>query len=136
MTTRSQIKAPPPIDIYKYVLTLKYADFSGRARRAEYWWFGLVNFAVMFGAVVLAAILGAVNGAFASLFLLVAIGVYLATILPGLAISVRRLHDTGKSGWYLLIGLLPFGGIVVLIFMATDSTPSTNEYGPSPKYPS
>jgi hypothetical protein len=60
----------------------------------------------------------------------------LAALIPGIAVSVRRLHDTGRSGWYFLILLIPIiGGVIFIVFMALDSDPGTNEYGPSPKYP-
>ncbi|GAB4342018.1 MAG: DUF805 domain-containing protein [Candidatus Abyssubacteria bacterium] len=84
----------------------KYAVFSGRAQRMEYWMFFLFN-------------------------LIIAM---LAVLLPGVAVTVRRLHDTGRSGWWLLIGFVPLiGGIVLLVFMVFDSQPGQNEYGPNPK---
>jgi uncharacterized membrane protein YhaH (DUF805 family) len=59
---------------------------------------------------------------------------YLAILLPGLGVSIRRLHDTGRSGWWLLIGLVPFvGGITLLVFTCLDSAPGANAYGPNPK---
>ena len=104
----------------------KYADFSGRARRSEYWFWTL---AVMLGYVV-ALILVAIAKPF--LYLLVI--AYLAILVPSLAVSVRRLHDTGKSGWFILVGLIPLvGGIILLVFMVSDSTPGDNQYGPNPK---
>ncbi|HSF84506.1 MAG TPA: DUF805 domain-containing protein [Acidimicrobiia bacterium] len=119
-----------PIDIYTSVLTEKYADFTGRARRAEFWWFNLVNF----GVLIVLGILGQIGG-IGGLFALVG-GLYaLAVIVPGIAIAVRRLHDTNKSGWMLLIGLIPLvGAIILLVFYFTDSDRGANNYGPSPKY--
>lgn len=103
----------------------KYAVFSGRARRQEYWMFFLVNFIV---SVVLAIIGWTIDMAFLqSLYTL-------AVLLPGLGVTVRRLHDTGRSGWWILIGLVPLvGTIVLLVFMASDSQPGNNQYGPNPK---
>ena len=102
----------------------KYFDFSGRAKRTEYWSFYLIHaivFAVLFS-------LGATVGwVFFVLF-----GIYyLATIIPSVAVLVRRLHDTGRSGWWVLIGFVPFGGIVLLIFTLMGSD-GPNDYGPEP----
>ena len=113
---------------FKSVLTEKYADFTGRARRAEYWWFVLLNFGVYVGLSILTRVLGSLGFA---IYLVYA----LAVIIPSLAVAVRRLHDTGKSGWFLLIGLIPLiGPIILLVFFFTDSDAGTNQYGPSPKY--
>ncbi|RFU19502.1 DUF805 domain-containing protein [Geodermatophilus marinus] len=113
-----------PVDAVRTVLA-KYADFSGRARRAEYWWFVLA-YAV---ASIVASIIDAVLG-----FPLLALVLGLGLLVPSLAAAVRRLHDTGRSGWWLLIGLIPFGGIVVIVFLATEGQPGPNRYGPSPKH--
>jgi uncharacterized membrane protein YhaH (DUF805 family) len=111
-------------DAVKSVLS-QYANFSGRARRSEYWWFVLFYVIV---AVVASIIDTVLSGGI--LIILAA----LALILPSLAVGVRRLHDTGKSGWFILISLVPFiGSLILLIFMATDGNPETNQYGPSPK---
>ncbi len=105
----------------------KYATFSGRARRSEYWFFALFNFLVGVAAGILDAVIG-----ITLLYPLAA----LALLLPGLAVAVRRLHDTGRSGWWLLIALVPFAGAIVLIvFFCQDSHPAPNEHGPSPKHP-
>lgn len=110
------------------VLTQKYADFSGRARRSEYWWFYL---AVLIAYAVFEIL--AISTGLKVLFLLLAI-VALALFIPTLAVSVRRLHDTGRSGWWVLIPILPIiGTIILIVFLATDSTPGDNQYGPSPK---
>ncbi|MHB2022464.1 MAG: DUF805 domain-containing protein [Mycobacteriales bacterium] len=104
----------------------KYADFSGRASRAEYWYWTLAVFLGYFLAIVLTSI--------ARPFLLLALLYYLGIIIPSLAVAVRRLHDTGRSGWFLLLGLVPlFGSIVLLVFTVMDSTPGANRYGPNPK---
>jgi uncharacterized membrane protein YhaH (DUF805 family) len=105
----------------------KYAVFDGRARRSEYWyWVLAVGIAYIVTLIVrtLAPLLG----------LVLELIVFLPTIIPGLAVAVRRLHDTGKSGWWLFIELVPVAGVIVLVvFTATDSTPGPNQYGPSPK---
>ena len=110
----------------------KYADFNGRARRREYWFFVLFNIIISIVLTVCDVVLGTYNAA-ASIGILT--GIYtLAVLIPGIAVSVRRLHDTGRSGWWLLIVLVPLiGWIVLLIFMLIDSQPGQNAYGPSPK---
>ena len=110
----------------------KYAVFSGRARRKEYWMFTLFNIIFSFVAAILDNVLGTGFGDFGYgiIYLLYSIFV----IIPGLAVSVRRLHDTGRSGWWLLISLIPLiGWIWLLVLMVTDSTPGENQYGPNPK---
>ena len=112
----------------------KYAQFDGRSRRKEYWMFALVN--VLISIAMCAGILfgfatrnSAVGVAFAILC-----GLYgLAGLIPGIAVSVRRLHDIGRSGWWLLIDFVPFGCFVLLVFLVLDGTPGPNEYGPDPK---
>ena len=110
-----------------YLKVLKhYADFNGRARRQEYWMFVLFNIIFAFVAGALDAALGS-WGAIGGLY-------GLALLIPGLAVSVRRLHDIGKSGWMLLIALIPLiGTIWLIILLATDSTPGNNQYGNNPK---
>src|SRR5437763_10421794 len=113
------------MDWYMAVLK-KYAEFSGRARRREYWMFVLINFLIGCGLAVIGALVS--NLSFLS-------WIYsLAVLVPGIAVSVRRLHDTGRSGWWLLIGLIPLIGLIVLIvFFASDGEPGDNEYGPHPE---
>ncbi len=110
----------------------KYADFSGRARRMEYWMFILFN--IIIGAVltVIDMLIGTYS--FQSGVGLLQ-GLYsLAVLIPSIAVTVRRLHDTGRNGWWILIGLVPvIGTIVLLIFMLLDSDPGENRYGPNPK---
>lgn len=104
----------------------KYADFSGRARRSEYWFWTL--------AVILGYIVAAILTRIAGILGILAVLYYLAILVPTIAVGVRRLHDTGKSGWFILMGLIPLvGGIVLLVFTVSDSTPGDNEYGPNPK---
>ena len=109
----------------------KYAVFSGRARRKEYWFFVLFNAIFAIAAMVLDNILGLAieDLGYGPFYILYA----LATIVPGLAVSVRRLHDIGKSGWYFLLALIPcVGAIILLIFDLTPGDPGDNEYGPDP----
>ena len=113
------------VDAVRSVLT-QYAVFSGRSRRSEYWWYTLF-------AVVVSLVASQIDAALGSQ--VVSIILALALLLPGLGVSIRRLHDTGRSGWWLLIGLVPVVGVIVLIvFYVQDSQPMTNAYGPSPKH--
>ena len=117
-----------------------YATFSGRARRSEYWFFYLFNLINVFVFMIVASIIGAIFGGGKGAAGGLAVGYVLyilyglAAFIPSLAVAVRRLHDTNRSGWNLLWCLLPFvGGIVVLVFMVMDSTPGENQYGANPK---
>lgn len=103
-----------------------YANFSGRARRLEYWYFALANF-------VFAAVSGMLSVVYPEFMYLVYI-VGFALLVPGLAVSARRLHDIGKSGWWYLIGFVPYiGALVLFIFFVKDSQPGENKWGPNPK---
>jgi uncharacterized membrane protein YhaH (DUF805 family) len=108
----------------------KYADFNGRARRSEYWWF------VVFTAVVttVASVADAIIGTRFSSTGLIQVLATLALLLPSLAVGVRRLHDVGQSGWSLFLIIIPVLGALILIFafFSRDSGPD-NKYGPSPK---
>jgi uncharacterized membrane protein YhaH (DUF805 family) len=106
------------------VLTKKYADFSGRARRSEYWWWALAAFV----AQLVVRLIGAAIGT-PILYILLS----LAILVPGLAVGVRRLHDTGRSGWWLLIALTVIGVLVLLVFFVQEGEARTNAYGPDPK---
>lgn len=109
------------IDVLK-----KYAVFSGRARRQEYWMFLLFDIA----ALIIVSIVDAIAGTSPLLYALYA----LATFLPSLGVSIRRLHDQGKSGWWILVGFIPLvGWIWAIVLMATEGEPNPNQYGPSPK---
>ena len=110
----------------------KYAVFSGRARRKEYWMFFLINLIISIVLIAIDSLIGTFRPQ-AGVGLLQ--GLYsLAVLIPSLAVTVRRLHDIGRSGWWILIGLIPvIGGIVLLIFALLDSEPGANEYGPNPK---
>ena len=104
----------------------KYAVFSGRARRKEYWMFVLYNFIISF---VISFVAAFVEALFFLLYLYM-----LAVFIPGIAVAVRRLHDTNRSGWWWLISFIPFiGAIILIIFLAGDSQPGGNRYGPNPK---
>lgn len=106
----------------------RYADFQGRSRRKEYWMFYL--FYILASAALLMLDMFGTGGIGAVLYSLFA----LALIIPSLAVGVRRLHDTGRSGWWLLIALIPLiGAIVLLVFFVQDGTPGANRFGPSPK---
>jgi uncharacterized membrane protein YhaH (DUF805 family) len=100
----------------------KYAVFDGRARRQEFWMFALINFVI---SLILNLVLGMVGLIYT-----------LAVFLPSIGVGIRRLHDTGRSGWWLLIGLIPVVGfIVLLVFFVQDSQPGDNQYGSNPKNP-
>ncbi len=109
----------------------KYAVFSGRARRKEYWMFALFNFIFAIIAGIIDRVLGfGKEFGTGPVYILYA----LAVLVPSLAVSFRRLHDIGKSGWYLLINFIPLIGFIwYLILMSTDSKPGGNQYGPNPK---
>ncbi len=110
----------------------KYADFSGRATRSEYWWFYLAFILFYIAGLVLAGILSSISETLGMIgFGIVALGA-LGFILPSLAAGVRRLHDVDKSGWFLLIGLIPIVGLVLLYFFVIPGTPDDNRFGPAP----
>ena len=120
------------MDWYLYILKNKYAMFGGRARRKEYWYFVLFN---LLASIILGVVDG-ITGTYsedAGLGLLG--GIYaLAVFIPSIAVAMRRLHDTGRSGWWLLLALIPIlGFLVLLVFMLLDSEPGDNQYGPNPK---
>jgi uncharacterized membrane protein YhaH (DUF805 family) len=115
-----------------YLLALKkYAVFSGRSRRKEYWFFVLFYLLISLGLGILDAVLGTHTAKGVGLFG----AIYaLALLIPSLSVTVRRLHDTGRTGWWILFAFVPLiGWLVLLVFMFLDSQPGDNEYGPSPK---
>jgi uncharacterized membrane protein YhaH (DUF805 family) len=121
----------------------RYAEFHGRSRRTEYWMFGLFNVLFVFVLAFAGGIGIATSREFGVLFF-VLVGVYaLAAIIPTLAVAVRRFHDTGKSGWLLLLlmvlGCIPLLGLIAaviqIVFLCTDSDLGQNQYGPNPKLP-
>jgi len=112
----------PMIENWKLVVLQRYAKFDGRAGRAEFWWFVLANLLVF---VVLAILMG-----IADIFFILYIGYALAVLVPSIAVAIRRLHDTNKSGWFLLIGLIPIiGAILLIVFYAAEGTNGPNDYG-------
>lgn len=105
---------------YKKVILENYTNFDGRARRSEYWYFVLLN-------TIFVILVSLINPVLYGLYALL-------VLLPGLAVSVRRLHDVGKSGAWLFISLVPIiGGIWLLVLMATEGDIGYNEYGSNPK---
>ena len=110
----------------------KYATFTGRARRREFWLFTLVNVLVVLAL----AFVDVLTGSFSEqLEIGLLSGLYmLAVLVPSIAVTVRRLHDTDRSGWWVLLGFIPIiGGLVLLVFELLDSQPGTNRFGPNPK---
>ena len=105
----------------------KFADFNGRARRKEFWIFLLINMAVLYGLQFIAEHLGIVGT--------IILGVCgLSILVPSAAVSIRRMHDIGKSGWWVLVNFIPLiGSIWFIILGAKDSVPGTNEWGACPK---
>ncbi len=125
---RQQYDAPKSMGFVGAVATCfrKYVDFSGRARRPEYWWFMLFYWLVLVVLTAVDAVIIGTRGG-AGIFSGLAM---LALFLPTLAVGVRRLHDTDRSGWWLLIGLVPLiGGIVLLVFMCLRGTEGPNRFG-------
>lgn len=97
----------------------KYADFNGRAKRPEFWWFALFCFLV-------SLILSVISSSISMIF-------SLATIIPSLAVGSRRLHDTNKSGWFQLIWLVPLIGWIVMIYLLVqEGNPEANQFGETP----
>jgi uncharacterized membrane protein YhaH (DUF805 family) len=122
---------------YRAVLK-KYAVFEGRARRKEYWYFTLFNFLIVMALLIVGLAIGAaLTDTESETFAFVAVTpvlIYgLAVIIPSLAVSIRRLHDIGFSGWWYLISFVPGGSIVLFIFHLMDSKPGANKWGPDPK---
>ena len=144
----------------------KYVTFSGRARRSEFWWFNVLNMILCACATYLVswktsavdalqsqitietaldeekynALLAqaeSIDNTFFPIMALIGI-IALVLLLPSLAVAVRRLHDTGRSGWLIWLGIIPIvnfvGAIVLLVFNLQDSKPEENKFGPSPKY--
>lgn len=117
---------------------MRYADFSGRSQRMEYWMFTLFYTLVIIVLVGFAIFFGSPAGqdrTLAENYFLVVTGLWVVgTIVPSIAVTVRRLHDQDKSGWFYLISFVPYvGGLVLFIFMCLDGTAGPNRYGPDPK---
>lgn len=128
---------------FRRALTKKYVDFQGRARRSEYWGYQLFQFILIMGLIFLGLLLDFTVGGvtmdveddsfpiISTTFLIIYV---LGTFLPSLAITVRRLHDVGISGWVYLVSFFPYlGGLVIFVITVIDSQKGTNNYGPSPK---
>jgi uncharacterized membrane protein YhaH (DUF805 family) len=115
------------LEWYLKVVKENYANFEGRARRSEYWYFALVNIIIS----VILAVIDSVIG------LSVLGGIYsLAVLVPSIAVGVRRMHDIGKSGWYLLVALIPIAGFIwLLVLLCKEGDTGPNEYGADPKNP-
>ena len=119
-------------DWYKKVVFENYANFTGRARRSEYWYYTLANLIFAIIAMIIDNITGLKIGALPYGYVYLMYG--LAVIIPGLAVAVRRLHDVGKSGWFFFIVLIPLiGAIWLLILFCTEGESGENQYGPDPK---
>ena len=118
------------------VLTRKYAMFDGRARRAELWWFVLFSFLVQAAVAVLSAIIAPADGSVALGTILAALISFIVTLgllLPSIAVGVRRLHDIDRTGWWMLLVLIPLiGQIVLLVFFCLRGTDGPNRFGPDP----
>ncbi|OCG31250.1 hypothetical protein A9G28_11365 [Gilliamella sp. Fer1-1] len=105
-------------------ITKNYANFNGRARRKEYWMYVLFSSILTVIAIIIDKMIGS------PLMVILT----LALFLPNLAVTVRRLHDTSKSGWWVLLQFIPFiGAIIIIVFCVQDSTPGSNQYGENPK---
>ncbi|AWG24779.1 DUF805 domain-containing protein [Flavobacterium kingsejongi] len=112
------------IEWYKKVVLENYANFNGRARRAEYWNFVLVNLIISILLMVVDSVIG----------IQVLSGIYsLALLIPSIAAAVRRLHDLDKSGWFLLLAFIPLVNIWLIVLLASEGTRGPNQYGADPK---
>ena len=105
----------------------KFTDFSSRSSRPAYWWFVLFAFIVYMCAFIIDAVLGT--------YPIVYILAILALFIPSLAVGIRRLHDIGKSGWWVLIGFVPFVGFIVLLVFALQPSQGPNQWGEAPDVP-
>jgi uncharacterized membrane protein YhaH (DUF805 family) len=123
----------------------RYADFSGRSRRKEYWMFTLgilIVYAICFALIAMSGVFASMGDAGAAPQMSVLgylgfglLGIFaLGIFIPALAVIVRRLHDQDKSGWFILIQFIPYiGGIIMLVFMCIEGTKGENRFGPDPK---
>lgn len=107
-----------------------YATFRGRAGRSEYWWFMLFAVLLYAGAIAVDLLVGVVEG-----FNVLTIAVFLVLVIPVLSATVRRLHDTGRSGWWYFISYIPVIGLIwLLVLLILDGEATDNQYGPSPRW--
>lgn len=122
-------------EYWKNAFAKNYANFNGRARRSEYWYYTLMNVIILISLVILFTVCSTANlGGISWIF----IGLYfifiIATIIPTLAVLVRRLHDVGKSGWFFFVYFIPLAGpIWLLVLLFTQGEQGENAYGPDPK---
>lgn len=135
--SREIVTSGEPISFWEYAVQpfKKYAQFSGRARRKEYWGFFLLTELIQLPFMIwLFSLMGSGDvdsGMTAYVFLVI---IYLVILMPSLAVFTRRMHDTDRSGWTWLVALIPFvGAIMLLVYLCTDGTPGSNKYGPNPK---
>jgi len=113
----------------------QYVDFATRASRREFWWFVLIHFLIIVLLVPMEIAFGFWNMTYG--FGYISTPYLVLTLLPAIAVAVRRLHDTGRSGWWLLINVLPaIGSLILLFFYCQKTEDQTNRFGPSPKAPS
>ena len=122
--TDSNIVNNSPLSWY-FIVLKKYVVFNGRATRSEYWYYTLFNMIVAIILTLIEMMIG-LPGVLSGLYAL-------AVLLPGVAVSIRRLHDTGRSGWWLLIALIPIIGIFILLFFTVQDSKEDNQYGRNPK---
>ncbi|OAT55252.1 DUF805 domain-containing protein [Providencia heimbachae] len=122
---------------YLEVIKNNYANFDGRARRKEYWMFSLINIVIIIAlSLVMGGSINDDTGGMGGLGItaLVLMLIYcVAVFIPSLAVTIRRLHDIDKSGWWYLISFIPFGGLIIFVFTCLDGTPGNNRFGSSPK---
>jgi uncharacterized membrane protein YhaH (DUF805 family) len=135
LKSKQNLKSEIMIDYWKKAITTNYANFDGRARRSEYWYFTLMNIILIIALEVLMGVFIAMNIAIVSyLFIFLLIVASLGLIVPSIAVTVRRLHDIGKSGWFYCVSFIPLAGpIWLLVMLCTDSQAGSNEYGLNPK---
>jgi uncharacterized membrane protein YhaH (DUF805 family) len=115
------------------VMKIKYAQFEGRATRSEYWYFVLFY---IIGALIvglLDGVMSGLTGGNAGGIGILSLLYFLGTLVPSIAVGIRRLHDTGRSGWWYLIALIPIASLVLLAFFTIDSQEGENKYGANPK---
>ncbi len=123
------------LDWWKKVLIENYANFEGRARRAEYWYYILMNIILGFSSILFFVIIGVITDIFeiAIVGYIIFILYTLIVLIPSIAVAVRRLHDTNKTGWLYLLNFVPFGGLVLFIFYCIEGDKGANQYGTDPK---
>jgi len=116
------------------IIKNKYALFDGRARRKEFWYFQLAVVAVYIAVIIVAVILGAISSTLGAIIYGLFGIAMLAIIIPSIGLTIRRLHDVDKSGWFILVSLIPLvGGLYLLYLLITEGTVGQNQYGPDPK---